>query len=144
MPKIGHLCFPIAFFGHFQYTLTDQERIPHSPSGGDFHGKVAISGQDADLAAVQRIVEGTQSMTVYKPIKSIATKSAEVAVQLAKGEKIQADETVNNGKVDVPFIKLDPIMVDKDNVIDTVIKDGFHSYDEVYKNVPEDKRPPRP
>ncbi|MGG3907719.1 hypothetical protein, partial [Geobacillus stearothermophilus] len=39
MPKIGHLCFPIAFFGHFQYTLTDQERIPHSPSGGDFHGK---------------------------------------------------------------------------------------------------------
>ncbi|WP_025950758.1 D-xylose ABC transporter substrate-binding protein [Geobacillus thermocatenulatus] len=107
-------------------------------------GKVAISGQDADLAAVQRIVEGTQSMTVYKPIKSIATKSAEVAIQLAKGEKIQADETVNNGKVDVPFIKLDPIMVDKDNVIDTVIKDGFHSYDEVYKNVPEDKRPPRP
>lgn len=107
-------------------------------------GKVAISGQDADLAAVQRIVEGTQSMTVYKPTKSIATKSAEVAVQLAKGEKIQTDETINNGKVDVPFIKLDPIMVDKDNVIDTVIKDGFHSYDEVYKNVPEDKRPPRP
>ncbi|WP_207559020.1 hypothetical protein, partial [Geobacillus zalihae] len=32
-------CFPIAFFGHFQYTRTDQERIPHSPSGGDFHGK---------------------------------------------------------------------------------------------------------
>ena len=107
-------------------------------------GKVAISGQDADLAAIQRIVEGIQSMTVYKPIKSIATKSAEVAVQLAKGEKIQADETVNNGKVDVPFIKLDPIMVDKDNVIDTVIKDGFHSYDDVYKNIPEDKRPPRP
>lgn len=107
-------------------------------------GKVAISGQDADLAAVQRIVEGTQSMTVYKPIKRIATKSAEVALQLAKGENIQADEAVNNGKVDVPFIKLDPIMVDKENVIDTVIKDGFHSYDEVYKNVPEEKRPPRP
>lgn len=107
-------------------------------------GKVAVSGQDADLAAVQRIVEGTQSMTVYKPIKSIATKSAEVAVRLAKGEKIQTDETVNNGKVDVPFIKLDPIMVDKDNVIDTVIKDGFHFYDDVYKNIPKDKRPPRP
>ncbi len=44
MPKIGHLCFPIAFFGHFQYTLTDQERIPHSPSGGDFHGKETILG----------------------------------------------------------------------------------------------------
>ncbi|UFJ40288.1 D-xylose ABC transporter substrate-binding protein [Brevibacillus humidisoli] len=107
-------------------------------------GKVAISGQDADLAAVQRIVEGTQSMTVYKPIKTIATKSAEVAVQLAKGEKVEASGAVNNGKIDVPFIKLDPIMVDKENMIDTVIKDGFHSYDDVYKNVPEDQRPSRP
>jgi D-xylose transport system substrate-binding protein len=104
-------------------------------------GKVAISGQDADLAACQRIAEGSQSMTVYKPIKLIATKSAEVAVQLAKGEKINSDGTVNNGKIDVPYIKLDPIMVDKNNLMDTVIKDGFHSYDDVYKNVPEDKRP---
>ncbi len=39
---MGHLCFPIAFFGHFQYTHTDQERIQHSPSGGDFHGKVQV------------------------------------------------------------------------------------------------------
>jgi len=104
-------------------------------------GKVAISGQDADLAACQRIAEGSQSMTVYKPIKLIATKSAEVAVQLAKGEKINSDGTVNNGKIDVPYIKLDPIMVDKNNLMDTVIKDEFHSYDDVYKNVPEDKRP---
>lgn len=107
-------------------------------------GKVVISGQDADLAAVQRIAEGKQSMTIYKPIKAIATKSAEVAVQLAKGEKVTSDSTINNGKVDVPFIKLDPIKVDKENLIDTVIKDGFHSYDEVYKNVPESERPPRP
>ncbi len=46
MPKIGHLCFPIAFFGHFQYTLTDQERIPHSPSGGDFHGNAMDDRKD--------------------------------------------------------------------------------------------------
>ncbi len=39
---MGHLCFPIAFFGHFQYTHTDQERIQHSPSGGDFHGKILL------------------------------------------------------------------------------------------------------
>ncbi|GAA4710534.1 D-xylose ABC transporter substrate-binding protein [Brevibacillus fulvus] len=107
-------------------------------------GKVVISGQDADLAAVQRIVEGTQSMTVYKPIREIATKCAEVAVQLAKKEKVQADGSVNNGKVDVPFIKLAPIMVDKENVMDTIIKDNFHSYDDVFKNIPEDQRPPRP
>ncbi|RSD27052.1 D-xylose ABC transporter substrate-binding protein [Mesobacillus subterraneus] len=107
-------------------------------------GKVAISGQDADLAGVQRIAEGIQTMTVYKPIKAIAEKSAEVAVQLAKGEKPAADSTVNNGKLDVPFIKLDPIKVGKENIVDTVIKDGFHSYDDVYKNVPESERPARP
>ncbi|HAQ06785.1 MAG TPA: D-xylose transporter subunit XylF, partial [Bacillus bacterium] len=107
-------------------------------------GKVAISGQDADLAGVQRIAEGLQTMTVYKPIKAIAEKSAEVAVQLAKGEKPEADSSVNNGKMDVPFIKLDPIKVGKENIVDTVIKDGFHSYDDVYKNVPESERPARP
>ncbi|WP_400163538.1 D-xylose ABC transporter substrate-binding protein [Brevibacillus sp. TJ4] len=104
-------------------------------------GKVAISGQDADLAAVQRIVEGKQSMTVYKPIKEIASKSAEVAVKLAKNEPIDATTTMNNGKVDVPTILLDPIQVDKDNVMDTIIKDGFHKFEDVYKNVPEDQRP---
>lgn len=107
-------------------------------------GKVPISGQDADLAACQRIAEGTQTMTVYKPIEKIASTAAEVAVKLGKGEKIDYGDTMNNGQKDVPYIKLDPIMVDKDNLIDTVIKDGFHSYDEVYKNVPEDERPPRP
>ncbi|UFT98926.1 D-xylose ABC transporter substrate-binding protein [Radiobacillus kanasensis] len=107
-------------------------------------GKVAVSGQDADAAAVQRIAEGTQSMTVYKPIKDIATKNAEVAVQLAKGEEVSADDTVNNGTKDVPFIKLDPIKVDKNNLVDTVIADGFHSFEEVYENVPEDERPEKP
>lgn len=61
-------------------------------------GKVVISGQDADLAACQRIAEGTQTMTVYKPIKTLATTSAEVAVKLGKGEKIETDDTINNGK----------------------------------------------
>lgn len=104
-------------------------------------GEVVISGQDADLAGVQRIAEGTQTMTVYKPIKAIATKSAEVAVQLAKGEEVTADATVNNGKIDVPFIQLDPIKVGKEDLADTVIADGFHSYEDVYKNVPEAERP---
>jgi D-xylose transport system substrate-binding protein len=112
--------------------------------GQGLAGKVVISGQDADLAAVQRIAEGTQTMTVYKPIKTIAEKSAEVAVQLAKGETPDSDSSVNNGKVDVPFIKLDPIKVGKENLVDTVIKDGFHSYDDVYKNVAEGDRPARP
>lgn len=112
--------------------------------GQGLAGKVIISGQDADLAAVQRIAEGLQTMTVYKPIEAIATKSAEVAVQLANGETVSGDTTVNNGTIDVPFIQLDPIKVGQENLIDTVIADGFHSYDDVYKNVPEGERPAKP
>jgi len=98
-------------------------------------GKIPVSGQDAELAAVQRIVEGTQTMTVYKPIKALAEKAAELAVKLAKGEDLGADQFVNNGKIDVPSVLLDPISVDKSNLDDTVIADGFHSREDVYKNV---------
>lgn len=104
-------------------------------------GKVPVSGQDAELAALQRIVEGTQTMTVYKPIKAIATKAAEMAVALAKGEKIETNQTVSNGKIDVPSVLLDPIAVTKDNVVDTVIKDGYHKLEDVFKNVPKDQWP---
>lgn len=55
-------------------------------------GKVAISGQDADLAAIRRIVAGSQTMTVYKPISKLATTSAELAVKLARGEKNQHEQ----------------------------------------------------
>jgi len=98
-------------------------------------GKIPVSGQDAELAACQRIVEGTQTMTVYKPIKLLAEKAAELAVAMAKGEQIQTDRTVHNGKIDVPSILLDPISVDKTNIDQTVIADGFHSREDVYKNV---------
>lgn len=98
-------------------------------------GKIPVSGQDAELAAAQRIVEGTQTMTVYKPIKSLAEKAAELAIQLAKGEKIKTDKTVNNGKIDVPSVLLEPIAVTKDNIDETIIADGFHSKEDVYKNV---------
>src|SRR5215204_2898692 len=98
-------------------------------------GKVLVSGQDADLAALQRIVEGTQSMTVYKPVSILANKAAEAAVSLAIKEKVEATMKVNNGKIDVPSILLEPISVDKNNLDATVIKDGFHKREEVYKNV---------
>lgn len=109
-------------------------------------GEVLISGQDADLAAVQRIAEGTQSMTVYKPIKNIALTSADVAVRLAKGEDIDGDasDSIDNGFKEVPFFKLTPISVDKESIVDTVIADGFHSFEDVYKNIPDDERPENP
>lgn len=108
-------------------------------------GKVLVSGQDAELAACQRIAAGTQSMTVYKPIKALADKAAEVAVKLAKkqphGEKTQG---LNNGKIDVPSILLDPVMVDKDNLVSTVIADGYQKLEQVYRDVPKEQWPKQP
>ncbi|MEX2461079.1 MAG: D-xylose ABC transporter substrate-binding protein [Paenibacillaceae bacterium] len=97
--------------------------------------QIPVSGQDAELAACQRIVEGTQTMTVYKPISKLATTAAQLAVKMAKGEDVGADKKVNNKKIDVPSVLLDPIAVDKSNMDSTVIADGFHTHDEVYKNV---------
>ncbi len=99
-------------------------------------GKVFVSGQDADLAALQRIVDGTQTMTVYKPVSILAAKAAEAAVALAKKQTVETKSKVNNGKVDVPSILLDPIPVDKSNIDATVIKDGYQRREDVYKNAP--------
>lgn len=96
--------------------------------------KVFVSGQDADLAALQRIVAGKQSMTVYKPVSLLAVRAAEAAVALAKHEKVEATSKVNNGKIEVPAILLVPVLVDRENLDATVIKDGFQKREEVYKN----------
>ncbi|MBA3714682.1 MAG: substrate-binding domain-containing protein [Pyrinomonadaceae bacterium] len=104
-------------------------------------GKVVVTGQDADLAACQRVVEGRQSMTIYKPIKPLAYSAVENAVKLARGEKPATSTTVNNGKIDVPAILEEPISVDANNMATTVIKDGFWKTEDVYKNVPRDKWP---
>jgi D-xylose transport system substrate-binding protein len=96
-------------------------------------GKIPVAGQDADLAAAKRIVEGTQIMTVYKPIRTLAQTAAELAVKLANGEKVEANRKVNNGKIEVPSVLLSPIAVNKHNIDETIIKDGFHSREEVYK-----------
>lgn len=99
-------------------------------------GKVLVSGMDADLAACQRVAEGTQSMTVYKPIKLIADKGAELAVQVARGGTPKFDlRKVHNGKKDVDALLLKPIQVDRSNLEATIIKDGFHSKADIYKNV---------
>jgi len=104
-------------------------------------GKVAIGGQDVELAACQRIVEGTQTASVYASPILEATAAALAAVKLAKGEKLTATGTVNNGMKDVPSILLTPILVTKDNILETVIKDGFQKIEDVFKNLPKDKWP---
>ena len=94
--------------------------------------KIPSTGQDAELAAIQRILIGEQYMTVYKAIKPEAEQAAELAVALAKGETPPAPkDKVNNGTKDVPSIILSPVAVTKDNINDTIVKDGFWSADEI-------------
>ena len=96
-------------------------------------GKVLVSGQDAELGALQRIIAGTQTMTVYKPISKLAPAAVEAAIALARKEKLNTTRTVNNGRIDVPSILIDPIPVDKNNLEATVIKDGFQKREDVFK-----------
>ncbi|MEQ1923121.1 MAG: substrate-binding domain-containing protein [Pyrinomonadaceae bacterium] len=108
-------------------------------------GKVLVTGQDAGLEALQNIAEGKQSMTVYKPIIPLANAAVEAAVKLAKKEKLDTKPFMNDVlKKEVPSILLEVTSVDKANLMDTVIKDGFAKYDDVYKNVPVADRPKKP
>ena len=89
-------------------------------------GKTVVSGQDADLAAVRRVVAGTQAMTVYKPLREIATNAANLAVQLVRGQKPAFNAQMNNGFKNVDTVLLKPVMLNKQNV-DMLVKDGFYT-----------------
>ena len=104
-------------------------------------GHVLVSGQDADLAAAQRVAAGTQSMTVYKPVGPLAQRAAEAAVALAKGQSVETTGRVNNGFKDVASLLLTPIVVDRRNLMATVVHDGFLKKEDVYKNVPRAQWP---
>lgn len=93
-----------------------------------------LTGQDAEVAGIQRVLTGEQYMTVYKAVKPEASAAATIAVALAKGETPPADlasKTVNNETKDVPSVILTPVAVTKDNVKDTVIADGFWTPDQI-------------
>ncbi len=99
-------------------------------------GKVLVTGQDAELVACQRIVAGTQAMTVYKPLERLADSAMDLAVQLARHRVVIAKQTVNNGKVEVPAVLADVVAATRDNMMDTVIHDGFLTRQEVYGGAP--------
>jgi D-xylose transport system substrate-binding protein len=108
-------------------------------------GKVLVTGQDAEKAALQRIAEGKQTMTVYKPIIPLANAAVEAAVALAKGQPLNNAVSFRNDAIgkEVKAVLLEVIVVDKENLKDTVIKDGYATFNEVYANVPADERPSR-
>ncbi|MBP5384066.1 MAG: substrate-binding domain-containing protein [Lachnospiraceae bacterium] len=95
-------------------------------------GQIPVCGQDAELEACQRIVEGTQLMTVYKPVEKLAKTAAEYSVMLAKGEKPQFEHTYYDGAYDIPYVALEPVCVTKDNLDEAIISSGFHLREDVY------------
>lgn len=118
-------------------------------------GKVCVVGQDADLDACQRIVEGTQCMTVYKPVEKLARRAAELSVALARGETIavtdsvvvkeipdsdaitadiRVAESIYDGTCQVPYERLEPVAVTKENM-DEVITGKYHEESDIYLNV---------
>lgn len=94
---------------------------------------IPLSGQDATVSGIQNILAGWQTMTVYKPIKREVAAAAKVAMAMLNGEEITtlATETINNGQRAIPFIKLAPIAVTKDNIAETVIADGLRTWAEI-------------
>ena len=104
-------------------------------------GKVFVSGQDADLAAIIRILDGTQTMTVYKPLSSQAKLAAEAAVAYAKGDTVKTIAAISIGNKTIPATLLAPVAVTKDNVRQTVIKDGFQNLETIQKSLPKEKWP---
>jgi len=90
-------------------------------------GQVLVTGQDAELAACQRIMRGTQTMTVYKPLHLLADTAAAMAVKMARREVVVANGSVDNGFEQVPSVLSDILAVDQNNMMDTVVKDGFHT-----------------
>lgn len=106
-------------------------------------GKVLVTGQDAEKASLQLIAEGKQTMTVYKPIIPLASGAVEAAIKLAKKEPLTGLTQFRNDTLgkDVPAILLEVTTVDKDNLMTTVIKDGYAKFEDVYANVPVEQRP---
>lgn len=106
--------------------------------GLDDAGKVFVAGSDADLANIQYVAQGKQAVEIWKKIKPLAEKAAEVAVTLAQApdrpvaELVQVDREIDNGFTKVPTIVTPVVLVTKDNVDDTVIAGGFYTREQVH------------
>ncbi|WP_066501651.1 substrate-binding domain-containing protein [Abyssisolibacter fermentans] len=96
-------------------------------------GSVYVAGHDAEISACQRIVEGTQYITIYKPIRLLAESAVDLAIDLVNGKDVNTEEVINNGMIDVPYIKLDVLPVTINTLEETVIEDAFHRREDIYR-----------
>ena len=110
--------------------------VVHALAEKQLAGKIDVVGQDGDLEACQRIVEGTQKMTVYKPVEKLAKEAAIYSIRLAKGERLKELETVSNGNYVIPYCLLSPQSVNKQNIDELIIESGVHLKEDVYLNIP--------
>ncbi|EIW18845.1 MULTISPECIES: sugar ABC transporter substrate-binding protein [Pelosinus] len=97
-------------------------------------GKVPISGQDAETAAVKRIIAGTQNMTVFKDTRELGKTAFSAAIKLAKGQVPTTNGKVNNNKMDVPSILLPPDFVDKSNIMQMLVYSGYLNKEDIVTN----------
>jgi D-xylose transport system substrate-binding protein len=101
-------------------------------------GKVFVAGSDADLVNIQHVAKGKQSVEIWKKIKPLAEKAAEIAVLLAQNPDkdpasvVAVDKVLNNGFADVPTIVTPIVLVNKGNIDDTIIKSNFYTKAQVY------------
>lgn len=111
-------------------------QVIHVLAENQMAGQVKVVGQDGDLAACQRIVEGTQTMTAFKSVEHLAQVAAEHAVAMVQGEdQEEITATMNDGSGEIPFCMLMPVAVTKKNMEEIIVDGGFHSKEDVYLNV---------
>lgn len=107
-------------------------------------GKVPVSGQDVDLAAAQRIAEGTQTVSIFKDVRVLARVAIESALELANGEKPSAlNGTYKNEErgIEQEAILLDVVPITQENLYEVIIQGGFHALEDVYRNIPQSEWP---
>lgn len=107
-------------------------------------GKVAVSGQDADLVAVQRIAEGTQTVTIFKDVRILADVAMQAAYELAQGKRpagINGQYRNESKGIVQDAIFVDVIPVTQENLYEVIVKGGFHKLEDVYRNIPRDQWP---
>ncbi len=96
-------------------------------------GEIPVSGQDANISACQRIVDGKQLMTVYKPLKNLAEGAVELVYTMLHNQEVSEESTINDGTYEVPYVKFGVIEVNAENMRETVIKDFFHTEEDIYR-----------
>ncbi|MCR5612573.1 substrate-binding domain-containing protein [Treponema sp.] len=154
--RIGHIFYTDSWNYDLSYqemiSLLRQNKIPNAIICGNDavadsviraitelrpNAKIAIAGQDADIANCQHVVNGKQTVTIYKPITELSKQAAYCAVMLSKGHNAEdlplVNAQLNNGYAEIPTLLLDPIAVTKENIDEVVIDSGFHTREEVYR-----------